>query len=150
MRFRLYVHAVWTTRYRHPSIDAWRARFLASYLQTVARQERCRLLALGVVRSHVHVLLAIHPQTSLPRLIQRMKGGSATVSNREGHGLQAVRWAKGYNIETVSPKSLAAAREYVMNQSLHHPDEAITGWDGFVPDSIEGEPVSEGALASRE
>jgi REP element-mobilizing transposase RayT len=131
MRFRLYVHLVWTTRNRDRAIDAWRARFLSHYLQRVARQERCHILALGIVRTHVHALLAIHPLTVLPRLIQRMKGGSATVSNREGHGLQVLRWAKGYNLETVSPKSLAHARAYILNQAGHQPDEAILGWEGF-------------------
>jgi REP element-mobilizing transposase RayT len=128
----LYIHLVWTTRNREPSLDAWSARFLSTYLQTVARQERCHLLALGIVRTHLHVLLAIHPLTLLPKLVQRMKGGSATVSNREGHGKKAVRWAKGYNIETVSPRSLGDARRYVAEQATHHPAEAIRGWDGFV------------------
>ncbi len=87
------------------------------------------MLAIGIVRSHVHLLVRLHPASSLPRLLQRLKGGSAMLANREGHARAALRWSKGYNVETVSPKSLEAARRYVLDQAAHHPDEAIEGWE---------------------
>jgi putative transposase len=131
MRHRLYVHLVWTTRLREPQLNLWAASFLSEYLPTVAQQERGQVLAMGIVRTHLHLLIAVHPSTSIPRLIQRLKGGSATVSNREGQGRVAVRWAKGYNIESVSPRALEAARRYVTDQAAHHPDEAIIGWTSW-------------------
>jgi len=130
MRDRLYVHIVWATRNREPTITANAAAFLARYLRAVARQERAGLHALGIVRTHVHVLLQLHPTTSISRLMQRLKGGSSVLANREGHvGARALRWAKGYDIESVSPRALAAVRAYVLDQARHHPEEAIPGWD---------------------
>ncbi len=129
MRDRLYVHIVWTTRGRLPTIDARVATFLARYLPAVAQQERSGLHALGIVQTHVHLLLQLHPTTSISRLLQRLKGGSATLANREGHATtRPLRWAKGYNVESVSPKALGAARAYVCDQARHHPKEAIAGW----------------------
>ena len=137
MRDRLYVHIVWTTRGRERSIDAPVARFLARFLPAVARQERTGLHALGIVRTHVHVLQQLHPTTNISNLLQRLKGGSSVLANREGHaGVRPLRWAKGCNIESVSPRALDAARAYVLNQPQHHPDKAIPEWDG-------GEPASE-------
>jgi len=131
MRDRLYVHIVWTTRDRQPTIEARGATFLARYLPAVARQERAGLHALGIVRTHVHLLLQLHPTTSISKLMQRLKGGSSVLANREGHtGARPLRWAKGYDIESVSPKAFAAIRAYVLGQAQHHPDEAIPGWDG--------------------
>jgi len=65
MRDRIYVHIVWTTRDRQPTIDARVATFLARYLPAVARQERAGVHALGIVRSHVHLLLQLHPTTAV-------------------------------------------------------------------------------------
>ena len=131
MRDRLYVHIVWTTRNREPTIEAPAAAFLARYLRAVARQERAGFHALGIVRTHVHVLLQLHPTTNISRLMQRLKGGSSVLANREGHvGARPLRWAKGYDIESVSPRAHAAVRSYVLDQARRHPDEAIPGWDG--------------------
>jgi len=127
MRSRLFYHLVWTTRERRPLLDASAFRFLERYLKSVARQEHARILALGVVRTHVHVLFEARTTTALPRLVQRFKGGSSALINREGHaeGPVPVRWARGYAIHTVGTRGLSAARAYVANQGAHHPAERI-------------------------
>ena len=80
-----------------------------------------------MVSDHVHLLVALHPATSLPRLVQRLKGGSAVVANREGHAHRGhpLRWAKGYNVETVSPRRVPRVGEYIRRQPQHHPQRAI-------------------------
>ena len=130
MRDQLYYHVAWTTRDRKPSIDAAVARFLTRYLASVARQERTRIIELGIVSTHVHMLIKTHATTSIPRLLQRFKGGSATLANREGHASRdMLRWAKGYNIQTVGPRQVESVRRYIHQQPLRHPLEAITGFD---------------------
>ena len=130
MRDHLYYHVVWTTRDRKPSIDAAVARFLTRYLASVARQERTRIVELGMVSTHLHMLIKTHPTTSIPRLLQRFKGGSATLANREGHASRDVlRWAKGYDIQTVGPRHVESVRRYIRQQPLRHPLEAIAGFD---------------------
>jgi REP element-mobilizing transposase RayT len=132
MRSRLYVHVVWTTRDRQPLLDANVARFLTRFLRGVARQERAQVLEVGMVSEHLHLLARVDASTRLPRLLQRWKGGSATIANKEGHCAagRPLRWSKGYTIQSVSPQSLAAVRTYVRAQSQHHPDRAIPDWQG--------------------
>ena len=128
MRHRLYLHVAWTTREREPTITAPFVAFLERFLPTVARQERATLLAFGAVRTHLHVVVRIDPATCLPRLIQRWKGGSSVIGSREQLGAgRRVRWAKGYNVESVSPRALAAVVDYVNRQAERHPDEVIAG-----------------------
>ncbi len=133
MRHRLYVRVVWTTRDRARSIDADLAQFLTRYLPAVVKQERGTLLALGIVRNHVHLLALVHPETRLPRLVQRLKGGSAAIAGKERHGRARLRWAKGYTIESVSPRAVGEARRYVGAQAHHHPEDAIEGWEPSAP-----------------
>ena len=89
------------------------------------------MLELGIVTTHLHLLVRLHPSTVIPRLLQRMKGGTATLINRhmasEG---PALRWAKGYSVISVSPRQRGIAAIYVRHQHTHHPEEAIQGWIG--------------------
>ena len=129
MRDRIFVHLTWTTRERAALIDARIASFLSHALPIITRQERGRVLAIGIVSNHVHVLARIHTTTRIPRLLQRLKGGTAMVANREGHATRRpLNWAKGYNIESVSRGALKKVREYVRSQAEHHPAHAIVGF----------------------
>jgi putative transposase len=136
VRSRLYAHVVWTTRERAPILDAKIARFLWRFLRDVARQERAAVLALGMVRTHVHLLLRLHPTTALPRLLQRLKGGSAVIASREKHAHpEPLRWGKGYGIVSVSPTAVESVRRYVGTQHLRHPEQAIPGWPPIEPEN---------------
>ena len=127
MRHRLYVHLVWTTRDREPLITSSAARFLLRFFPAIAAQERAQVLACGILTTHVHLLLRLNPATAISRLVQRLKGGSAMVATREGHMSrgQFLRWAKGYTVESVSPRALPDVAEYIGRQPEHHPKETI-------------------------
>ena len=142
MRHLLYHHITWTTQNRERQIDAGLAGFLCRYLRAVAHQERARVLEIGMVATHVHVLLRAHPMTDLSRLVQRSKGGSAALAGKERHSTSGTRlkWSKGYSIVTLGPRSLEKTRHYLRSQSERHPQEAIPDWRG---DSPQYEPGGE-------
>ena len=133
---RIYCHVVWATRHRAPLIDAGLARFLCAFLRGVATQEGARILEIGIVRTHLHLLVRIRPTTDVSRLLQRLKGGSAAIAGKEHHSTEGgrLRWAKGYSIFSVSWRSLAAVREYLRAQPVRHPDAVIPGWSGDSPE----------------
>jgi REP element-mobilizing transposase RayT len=60
MRHRLYYHLVLTTRGRAPMIDAMIARYLSDTLPAIALAERTRALELGIVATHVHMVVRSH------------------------------------------------------------------------------------------
>jgi len=127
MRHRAYYHIVWTTRNRLPLIDAARAAFLTEFLPRLAGHERAQVLHIGMVSTHVHILLRAHPTCSVPRLVMRWKSLSALLTRRQqiGDDERALRWAGGYSVTTVSPGHLELVRRYLDDQPNHHPHEAI-------------------------
>jgi len=132
MYHRLYYHVVWTTRDRAPLIDRRVALFLCRFLRATAKEEGVRVLEVGMVRTHVHLLLAAPIRADWSRVLQRLKGASAQIANRGAvaPGDAPLRWAKGYSIHTVSPRAVPAARAYLQRQPEHHPDQAIPDWEG--------------------
>ena len=81
---------------------------------------------------HVHLIVRLHPETRISRLVQRCKGGSSYLAGKERPTSPGavLRWAKGYTIESVSPRALASARAYARGQPSHHPALAIADWEG--------------------
>ena len=136
MWHRLYYHITWTTRERQHLIDAGLAQFLCRFLRSVARQERAHILEIGMVDTHVHLLVRTHPTTDISRLLQRMKGGSSAMAEKERHSTtnRVLKWSKGYAIRTVGPRSLEVVRQYLRSQAARHPNEVIKDWAGDQPE----------------
>jgi len=126
MRHRLLVHVVWATRDRAPILTLESVRFLSGYFARICLEEDAKLVQLGAVRTHVHLLIRSHPARSLSRTISRLKGGSAYHGRRE-HGL-VIRWHPGYSLDSVSWRAIRRVGSYIADQHRRHPREAIEGW----------------------
>src|SRR5436190_13385222 len=103
MPFRFYAHLSWTTWARLPLIDEAVANFLRPFLLAEAKRHGARVMELGIVRDHVHLLLELPPQYDAPRLVQGLKGASARIANRDGH---SGRGAPAGRRATISDRSV--------------------------------------------
>lgn len=126
MRHRLFAHLVWSTLHRAPVLTLPAMRFLGGYFGRVAADERSAVIAFGGVRTHVHLLVRLHPVTTPSKLVQRFKGGSARIGPRD-HGLD-IRWHPGYSIDAVQQAGVPRVAAYIATQHRRHPREAIPGW----------------------
>jgi REP element-mobilizing transposase RayT len=134
MRHQIYLHLGWTTRDRAALIDCPLARFLSRILRALARKERSYILEIGMVQTHVHLLIRIRPTTCVASLVKRMKGASSALATQEGFAAPGGRlyWAKGYSVDSVSARALENIRQYLRDQPRHHPAEAILEWEGDI------------------
>jgi len=122
MPVRLYALLTWTTLRRLPLIHAGAAAFLRRVLPEIARRHGTRVVDLGIVRNHVHMVLQLPPRADIPRLVQGLKGASARIANRDGVMPRArLRWANGYDLRSLGVRDLRRAIEYVRAQSTRHP-----------------------------
>jgi len=137
MPITLYALLTWTTHDRAPLIDAAGAEFLRAFLPKAAELRRARVIGIGVVQDHVHVLLHLDGLIDIPQLVQRLKGASARIANRDGVlGTTRLRWAKGYDLRSVSPRAVPAAQAYLARQAQRHPGLAIP--EGRVVEGVPG------------
>src|SRR5256885_13538839 len=83
MPVRLYALLTWTTLRRLPLIHAGAAAFLRRVLPEIARRHGTRVVDLGIVRNHVHLVLELPPHVDIPRLVQGLKGASARIARSE-------------------------------------------------------------------
>ena len=85
MPVRLYGMLTWTTSRRLPLIHDKLAEFLRRVLPEIARRHETRIVEIGIVRNHVHLILELSSRPDIPRLVQGLKGASARIANRDGY-----------------------------------------------------------------
>src|SRR5437867_12486268 len=110
---QLYIHLAWPTRERRPMIDSPTRDFLDDYFRRTAAREHADIVALAILRTHVHMLLRTTPRIDLPRLVQVFKGGSSYAASRLPGKALGLRWALEYSAPTVGPKPLAVVIRYI-------------------------------------
>ena len=121
MPVRIYAHLSWTYWARLPLIDQPAADFLGPFLIAEAKRHGARVVELGIVADHEHLLLELPPAYDVPRLVQGLKGASARLANRDGHSRNAsLRWDAGYDLRSVGLKQLPHVAEYIRHQELKH------------------------------
>jgi putative transposase len=121
MPVRIYAHLSWTTFARLPLIDERLAGFLCRFLLEEATRHGARVIEIGVVRDHVHLLLGLPAAFDVPRMVQGLKGAGARLANRDGFaGHTPLRWAAGYDLRSVGVRQLRDVAEYVRGQEGRH------------------------------
>ncbi len=126
MPVRLYALLTWTTLRRLPLIHQEAAAFLRRMLPAIARRHGTRVVELGIVRNHVHLVIELPPCPDVPRLVQGLKGASARIANRDGlMPSSKLRWANGYDLRSLGVRDLRSAIKYVRSQNSRHPELAL-------------------------
>ncbi len=110
---QIYFHLTWSTHRRMPMIDAPTRKFLDGFFRRTAIQERITIVALALLRSHIHLLVQSGPRVDLSRLVQLLKGGSSYAASRQPDNRLGLRWNREYSVTSVSPRLLQNAIEYI-------------------------------------
>jgi REP element-mobilizing transposase RayT len=119
-RTDLYVHLVWATWERRPIITSDVEPRLYAVIATKCRELRCRVLAVGGMPDHVHLLVELHPTLSVARLAQEVKGISSHFANSELGLTEVFKWQGGYGAFTLRAADVPVVQKYVSNQKQHH------------------------------
>jgi len=122
---QIYFHLTWSTYRRLPMIDSATRNFLNEFFRRIAIQERVTIVALALLRTHVHLLLRSGPRIDLSRVVQLLKGGSSYAASRQPGNVLGLRWNREYSVTSVSPKLVKTAVDYIEGQARRHPDESI-------------------------
>jgi putative transposase len=126
------LHFVWATHKRMPWIKPEIAEAVHRYIETVARNDRCEVLAVGGMPDHIHLFVCMSTTVSLGRLMQHAKGGSSHLIQHDLLPGSFFRWQDGYAIFSVRPSDKKRVVAYIQNQEQHHRDGSL--WLGAEPD----------------
>ena len=119
-KLSLFVHLIWSTWDRVPLIDEEVERRLYRFLHHQAGEQECKVLAIGGVEDHVHLLLEFPPTHAISNLVKNIKGPSSLFANNELGFDGSFKWQASYAAFSVSRWDLTRVRKYIECQKEHH------------------------------
>lgn len=117
---QIYIHVVFAVQERACVIKKeWREE-LFKYIAGILRNQGIKLLAIGGVEDHIHILLALIPKIALSELIRDVKANSSKFINEKGFVRGKFYWQEGFGAFSYSRSQIDKVAQYVLNQEQHH------------------------------
>jgi REP element-mobilizing transposase RayT len=117
---KVYVHLTFSTKNRHPLIDANIKTSLWEYLGGICRGLECNPVQIGGVSDHVHILCLLSKKIAQMKLIEEVKKQSSKWIKTKGAQYAGFYWQDGYGIFSVNPTETDVVTNYIKNQEEHH------------------------------
>ena len=120
--YDLYYHIVWCVKYRHKILVNEVKDDFIDIITNICKNNNYELIEINTDMDHVHLLLGLSPQDSIPVVMKTLKGVSARLLNQkhktiiskvlyDGH-----IWSPSYYIATTSDNIIDNIKEYIKNQ----------------------------------
>jgi REP element-mobilizing transposase RayT len=116
----LLVHIVFSTKNREPIITSPIRPDLYKYMGGIIRGEGGKLLEIGGIADHVHLVIRLKSIHSVATIVKIVKSKSSKWLNSQPKRPGRFEWQRGYAAFTVSASQLGPVRQYVRNQEQHH------------------------------
>lgn len=114
-----YFHLIWSTKNREPLISEEIQAALYIYIGGIIKNHNGKLLEIGGMPDHVHLLIGLNVPDKFTDLIKDIKTGSTLWINKNTQ-TKSFAWQEGYGSFSVSYSSLEKVGDYIKNQEKHH------------------------------
>jgi putative transposase len=114
------MHCVFSTRQRHKTIDPDLQQRLWPFIGGIARENNMKVLAIGGVEDHLHILLSLPTTIPVAKAIQLIKGGSSKWIHETFPQHRDFAWQEGYGAFSVGISQVETTVAYIQNQKQHH------------------------------
>ena len=117
---QIHVHLVFAVQNRLSLIDESWADNLYKYITSIIQNNNHKVLAIGGMPDHLHLLIGLRPDESLSHLVQEIKRDSSLWINEKRYVKGKFSWQEGYGAFSYSKSQLLNVTNYILNQKEHH------------------------------
>jgi putative transposase len=128
---RALLHFVWATYDRMPWVTPEIQEAVYRYMETVARNDGCEVLAIGGMPDHVHLFVCMSTTVSISQLMHHVKGSSSRLIHRDFTPKAFFKWQGSYGVFSVRPSDKERVVAYINNQEQHHREGSL--WKAAEP-----------------
>jgi REP element-mobilizing transposase RayT len=93
---------------------------LYKYISGIIANNGHKLLQIGGMPDHIHILLGMRPSQSLSDLMQSIKGGSSLWVNKKQLVMGKFLWQEGYGAFSYGKSQINDVVKYIQQQENHH------------------------------
>ena len=117
---QIYVHFVFAVQNRMGLIkQAWKDD-LYKYITGIISNKGHKLMAIGGVSDHIHILVSMSPTQSISDLMADVKRSSSLWINERKLVPGKFSWQSGYGAFTYAKSQILNVANYIDNQEEHH------------------------------
>ena len=98
----IFIHYIFSTKNREKIITADLENRLWQYMTGIARENNIKMLAIGGVENHIHLLASLPSTLSIAKAIKFIKGGSSKWIHDTFPEYSNFKWQEGYGAFSVS------------------------------------------------
>jgi len=117
---QIHIHAVFAVQNRMSLINkSWQER-LYKYIISIMQKHGHKVLSIGGMPDHVHILFGFRPTQALSNLIQEVKRDSSEWINQNRFVMGRFSWQEGYGAFSYSKSHVSRVANYIEKQEEHH------------------------------
>jgi putative transposase len=117
---QLYVHLVFSPKNRDALIKKeWKCA-LEKYVTGIIQSENHKLIAIGTMPDHIHILIGYNINQLIPELVERIKTSSNKWIKENKHSQFKFEWQKGFGAFSHSRSQIDTVVKYILTQEEHH------------------------------
>ena len=141
---RVYVHAVWSVKFRAAQIDpSWRKELLP-FIDGIVRGRGHTPIKTNTQADHVHSAFRFSAREDFADLMQHVKGESSRLINDELYSGEGVfRWQGGYGAFSVGSRELTGVVEYIRDQDEIHERRKMAFAEEYATLAYREEPIDD-------
>ena len=117
---KIWVHLVWTTKDREPSLSKEIRKILFDHIRKNARTKGIYLDFINGYLEHVHCLISLKSGQNIDKIMMLLKGESSFWINRQKIIQKKFELQDEYFAVSVSESAVNRIRDYIKNQEEHH------------------------------
>ena len=115
-----YFHLVFAVKNRDALIKKeWKGE-LEKYITGIVQNHRHKMLAIGAMPDHMHILIGYNVNQLIPDLVEEIKTSSNSWIKGQRLSKFKFEWQKGYGAFTHSRSQIDTVAKYILTQEEHH------------------------------
>ena len=123
---QIHIHVVFAVQNRTSLIQKnWQER-LYKYIIAIIQKHGHKVLSIGGMTDHIHILFGFRPTQSLSALMQEVKRDSSEWINQNKLVIGRFSWQEGYGAFSYSKSQISSVAKYIENQEKHHSQQTFT------------------------
>ena len=117
---QMYVQIIFAVQSRNNLIASKNRDELEKYICGIIQNKKSKPLAIYCNPDHVHILIGLHPATSVSDLARDIKANSSKFINNKKWISGKFCWQEGFGSFTYSRSQIDTVAKYILNQPTHH------------------------------
>ena len=117
---QIHIHFVFAVKFRHGLINENFKISLYKYITGIIKNNDHKLLAIGGMPDHIHILIGFRATQSISDLMKDVKQSSSKWINENNFANGHFQWQEGFGAFSYSKSQISDVIKYIENQEIHH------------------------------